>query len=229
MHHPRTSASGLGAPTDPVTAAHFLRSVALDLARRVNWQLPGIAGAFSRRAVVCADGDHVVGVLGSYQAPAWRAGNEHFDKLTVTVRHSAHQAIDPVVYAQNIFTTLAHEIAHGYTQMSGLVGTIGPGRAEHTEDFALVAVRLGLRVVRRPEHPTVIFTPGLSAHGRIEFADLIERIAHANLARTRGIGYAGPKRFHDLVARASGDVLGTAAIAASTFGPASSSSTSFVR
>ena len=213
----------------PHNAARLLRSVALDLTARANHRLPGLAEAFSRRTVVCADGDHVVGVLGSYQSPAWSAGNERFDKLTVALRHSAHQALDPVVYARNIFVTLAHETAHAYTQMSGLVGTTGPGRMRHTEDFTYVAIRLGLRVVRRPEHPTVIFTPGLSAQGRIEFADLIERIAHANLARTRGIGYAGPERFHDLVARASGDVLGTAATAGSMFGPTSSSSTSFIR
>lgn len=229
MHHRSTTRSGFGTSTDSRAAAHLLRSVALDLARRVNHRLPGIAEAFSRRTVVCADGVHVVGVLGSHQASAWSAGNERFDKLTIALRHSVHQSPDPFVYARNIFATLAHETAHAYTQMSGLVGTTGPGRMRHTEDFAHVAIRLGLHVVRRPEHPTVIFTPGLSTPGRIEFADLIERIAHANLARTRGVGYAGPKRFHDLVARASGDVPGTAATAASTFGPASSSSTSFIR
>lgn len=205
-------------PTTSDDAAQLMRSVGLNLTRRVNRRLPGIAGAFARRVVLHADGDHVVGVLGSYQAPAWGTGNEHFDKLTVTVRHSAHQAIDPVVYAQNIFTTLAHEIAHGYTQMSGLVGTTGPGRTEHTEDFALVAIRLGLRVVRRPELPTVIFTPGLSTHGRIEFADLIDHIARSTLARTSGIGYAGPQRFHDLLGRA-GSAKHTST---------SSSSTSFI-
>ncbi|WP_341210577.1 hypothetical protein [uncultured Microbacterium sp.] len=200
-------------------AAHLLRSIGLDLARRVNDRLPGMAEVLSRRTVVHVDGKHVVGVLGSYKSLAWTLAGEHFDKLTVTVRHSAHQAIAPTVYAQNIFTTLAHEIAHAYTQMSGLVGTTGLSRIEHTEDFALVAVRLGLRVVRRPEHPTVIFTPGLSAHGRIEFVDLIERIAHGNLARASGTGYAGPRRFHDLVARAS----------SSPSDPTSSSSTSFIR
>lgn len=229
MDHPRASVSGFGAPTDPDAAAHLLRSVALDMARRVNHRLPGIAEAFSRRTVVCADGVHVVGVLGSYQSPAWSAGSERFDKLIITLRHSAHRATDPAIYAQNILVTLAHEAAHAYTQLSGLVGTTGPGRAEHTNDFALVAIRLGLHVVRRPEHPTVIFTPGLSAHGRIEFADLIERLVHANLARTSGIGYAGPERFHVLVTRASTDVLGTAATAASTFDPTSSSATSFIR
>lgn len=211
------------------TAARLLRSVALDLARRVNHRLPGIAGACTRRTVVRADGDHVVGVLGSHQAPAWRAGNERFDKLTIALRHAAHQATDPAVYAENIFTTLAHEMAHAYTQMSGLVGTSGPGRAKHTEDFALVAVRLGLRVVRRPEHPTAIFTPGISVYGRIEFADLIDRIAAGSLARTSGIGYAGPQRFHDLIAQAPGDVLGTAAAStpAASSGAPSSSTSSF--
>lgn len=209
-------------PTSPGVAAKLLRSVGLNLTRRVNHRLPGIAEAFTCRTVVCADGDHIVGVLGSYTAPAWKLEGEHFDKLAVAVRHSAHQAIDPAVYAQNVFATLAHEIAHAYTQLSGLVGTTGPSRTEHTEDFALVAVRLGLRVVRRPEHPTVIFTPGLSAHGRSEFADLIDRIATANLARTSGVGYAGPERFHQLVDRAAPTPTAPS-VAASTLDPASSS------
>lgn len=209
----------------PHLAAHLLRSIGLSLTRRVNHRLPGIAGTFARRVVIHADGDHVVGALGSYKTPAWSLEGEHFDKLTVTIRHSVHQAIDPQVYAQNIFTTLAHEIAHAYTQMSGLVGTIGPGLAEHTEDFALVAVRLGLRVVRRPNDPTVIFTPGLSTHGRIEFADLINHIARGNLAHTSGTGYVGPEHFHQLVARATGTTPSAAAFAASTPDPTSSSFT----
>ncbi len=201
------------------SSARLLRAVGLDLTRRVNHRLPGIASTFTRRVVVCVDGNHIVGALGSYTSPAWRLAGEYFDNLTINVRHASHQAIDPAVYARNILTTLAHEIAHAYTPISGLIGTTGPGRMRHTEDFALVAVQLGLRVVRHPEHPTVVFTPDLSVRGRIEFADLIDRIAASNLARTSGIAYAGPQRFHDLVGRA----------ASAMPDPASSSSHPFTR
>lgn len=209
------------------TAARLLRAVALDLARRANHRLPGIADAIRNRTVIRADGVHVVGVLGSFQALAWSAGDEHFDKITITLRHSAHQALDPAHYAHNVLTTLAHEITHAYMQMNNLVGTTGPGRIRHTENFALIAKRLGLRVERRAEHPAAVFTPGLSTQGRTEFADLIQQLTAANLARTTGIGYAGPERFNYLVAQASTEVLPAAD--ASMFDPASASATSFIR
>lgn len=219
VDHRRASASGFGTPTDPSHAARLLRAVAIDLAARADHRLPGIAEAARRRTVTHVDGDHVVGQLGSFSASAWTLSGEQFDRLTVAVRHSTHQDPDPGIYARAIVCTLAHELAHAYTHAHGITGTTGPRRIQHTEDFAHVATRLGLHVVRRPAHPTVIFTPGLSAHGRIEFADLIERVARGNLARTTGTGYAGPDRFHDLIAQAAS----TLSDAASSF------STPFIR
>lgn len=192
--------AGVGTPVDPAMAAGLLRSVAFDLTARVEHCLPGIAESFARCVVVCADGDRVVGPLGSYVSPAWTAGGERFDKLTVAVRHVVHQDPDPAVGARGIFSTLAHEIAHAYTRACGLEGTTGPSRVRHTEVFARVAARLGLRVVRRPEQQAVIFTPDMSTRGRAEFADLVAHLAQGNLHRTSGIGFAGPDRFHEHVA-----------------------------
>lgn len=149
--------------------------------------------------VVCGEGNHVVGLLGSYASCAWHLAGDSFDKLTIALRHSAHQNLDPVLYALGIVSTLTHELAHAITHLYGIAGTTGPGRIHHTENFAAVATRLGLRVVRRPEHPAVVFTPGLSEQGRTDYADLIQRVAQAQLHRTTGTGYAGPARFHDLV------------------------------
>lgn len=211
----RPTPSRFGASVDPATAAQLLRSVALDLTRRVEHSLPGIAESFARRVVVCANGDHLVGWLGSYVSPAWQTGNEQFDKLTVAVRHAAHQDPDPTVYARGVLSTLAHEIAHSYTRVCGLEGTTGPGRVRHTESFARVATRLGLHVVRRPDQQAVISTPSLSPRGRADFADLVARLAQGNLGRTSGIGLAGPDRFHEHIAPAA-------------FAPPLSSSTSSV-
>lgn len=207
-------------------APRLLRSVAVDLAARVDRRLPGTAEAVRRRVVVCGDGTHVVGVLGSYTSSAWHIAGESFDKLTITLRRSAHQDPDPGVYARGIVSTLAHELAHVITHFYGIAGTTGPGRIRHTEDFAAVATRLGLRVVRRPDHPAVLFTPGLSEQGRADYADLIQRVAQAQLHRTTGTGYAGPARFHELIdaALAADPSLGHAA--AST---PRSSSASFIR
>lgn len=225
MDHHNPPPLGFGARTDASIAAQLLRSVALDLAARVDHRLPGTAKTVRRRAVVCGDGNHVVGLLGSYTSSAWRLAGESFDKLTIALRHSAHQDLDPARYALGIVSTLTHEIAHAITHIYGIAGTTGPGRIRHTEDFAVIAIRLGLRVVRHPEHPTVVFTPGLSERGRTDYADLIQRVAQAQLHRTTGTGYAGPARFHDLVdaALAADPSLGktNSSASASTASPSS--------
>lgn len=212
--------------TDPFHAAQLLRSVALDLAARVDRRLPGIAYAVHRRIVICGDGDQIVGLLGSYTSSAWRLADQSFDTLTIAVRHSAHQNLDPVVYARGIVSTLTHEMVHAVTHIYGITGTTGPGRIRHTENFAAVATRLGLRVVRRPDHPAVVLTPGLSEQGRTDYADLIDRVARARLHCTTGTGYAGPDRFHELLdaARAADPTLGQTAASTPW-----SSSPSFIR
>lgn len=225
MDHRNPPPPGFGARTDASVASQLLRSVAVDLAARVDHRLPGTAETVRRRVVVCGDGNHVVGLLGSYTSSAWHLAGESFDKLTIALRHSAHQDLDPVVYALGIVSTLTHEIAHAITHIYGIAGTSGPGRVRHTEDFAAIAIRLGLRVVRRPEHPAVVFTPGLSEQGRADYADLIQQVAHAELHRATGTGYAGPARFHDLVdaALAADPSLGQAASSASWHTTSSSS------
>ena len=199
MRHPASASGSWMRPVNADDASRLLRSVAVDLAARVDHRLPGTREAVHRRVVVCGDGDHVVGLLGSYTSSAWHLAGDSFDKLTIALRHSAHQDLDPVRYALGIVSTLTHEIAHAITHIYGIAGTTGPGRIRHTEDFAAIAIRLGLRVVRRPEHPAVVFTPGLSEQGRTDYADLIQRVAQAQLHRTTGTCYAGPARFHDLV------------------------------
>lgn len=199
MRHPASASGSWMRPVNADDASRLLRSVAVDLAARVDHRLPGTREAVRRRVVVCGDGDHVVGLLGSYTSSAWHLAGESFDKLTIALRHSAHQDLDPVRYALGIVSTLMHEIAHAITHIYGIAGTTGPGRIRHTEDFAVIANRLGLRVVRRPEHPAGVFTPGLSEQGRTDYADLIQRVTQAQLHRTTGTGYAGPARFHDLV------------------------------
>lgn len=207
-------------------ASRLLRAFALEMTTRVEHRLPGTAEAVRRRVVVCGDGTHVVGLLGSYTSSAWHLAGESFDKLTIVLRHSAHQDPDPMVYAWGIVSTLAHELAHVITHIYGIAGTTGPGRVRHTEDFAAVATRLGLRVVRRPDHPAVVFTPGLSEQGRADYADLVRRIAQAQLHRTTGTGYAGPARFHELIDAALAADPSLGQTAAST---PRSSSTSFIR
>lgn len=216
MDHRNPPPPGFGARTGASIAAQLLRSVAVDLAARVDRRLPGTANTVRRRVVVCGDGNHVVGLLGSYTSSAWHLTGESFDKLTIALRHSAHQDLDPVRYALGIVSTLTHELAHAITHIYGFTGTTGPGRIRHTEDFATVAIQLGLRVVRRPEHPAVVFTPGLSEQGRTDYADLIQRVAQAGLHRTTRTGYAGPARFHDLIdaALAADPSLGQAASSA---------------
>lgn len=196
---PRTTSSFLTVPTPPDTAARVLRGIGLAIAPRVEHRLPGITTAFHDDAVVCADGEHVVGALGSCKAPFWEAEGQRFGKLTVALRHVQHQDSDPLGRARRIITTFVHEMGHVYTHATGIQGTEGPGRARHTEAFAEIAVRLGLRVLRRPEEETVVFTPGLSPWGEAMFADLITTVARARLDRTTGVGYAGPPSFHDLI------------------------------
>ena len=206
-------------------ASRLLRVFALEMTARVEHCLPGTAETVRRRVVVCGDGTHVVGVLGSYTSSAWHLAGESFDKLTIALRHSAHQDPDPVVYARGIVSTLTHEVSHAITHIYGIAGTTGPGRIRHTEDFAAIATRLGLRVVRRLDHPAVVFTPGLSEQGRTDYADLIQCVAQAGLHRTTGTGYAGPQRFHDLVdgaAEAEPSLSRASASASSIFTSASS-------
>lgn len=230
MYRPTSGTGSWPSRVAPSLAARLLRSVAVDLAARVDHRLPGTREAVRRRVVVCGDGDHVVGLLGSYASSAWHLAGESFDKLTIALRHSAHQGLDPVRYALGIVSTLTHEIAHAITHIYGIAGTTGPGRIRHTEDFAAVAILLGLRVVRHPEHPAVVFTPGLSEQARTDYADLIQRVAQAGLHRTTGTGYAGPARFHNLIddALAADPSLGRAAASARS-NTASSSSSLFSR
>lgn len=195
----RTASPFPTAPTPPDTAARVLRDVGLAIAPRIEHHLPGITAASHDDTVVCADAEQLVGALGSCKAPFWEAGGQYFGKLTVALRHVQHQDTEPLGYARRIVTTLLHEFGHVYTHATGIQGTDGPGRARHTEAFAEIAGRLGLRVLRRPEEPTVIFTPGLSPWGEAMFADLITTVAGARLDRTTGIGYAGPPSFHDLI------------------------------
>lgn len=198
----RTTSPFLTAQTSPDTAARVLRDIGLAISPRVEYRLPGLTTAFRDRTVVCADGDHLVGALGSVKAPFWESDGQYFGKLTIALRHAQHQDSDASRYARRIVTTFLHEMGHVYTHATGIHGTEGPGRARHTEAFAEIAIRLGLRILRRPEEPTVIFTPSLAPWGETMFADLITAVARARLDRTTGIGYAGPQRFHDLVDRA---------------------------
>lgn len=80
-------------------------------------------------------------------------------------------------------------------------------------------------MVRRPDRPAVVFTPGLSEQGRADYTDLIQHVAQAQLHRTTGIGYAGPKRFQDLVdgAAEAEPPLGRASASASSIFTSASS------
>lgn len=168
MHRSAPPKTAWMRPSAAHDASRLLRSVAVDLAAHVDRCLPGTAETVRRRVVVCGDGDHVVGVLGSYTSSAWHLAGESFDKLTITLRHSARQDPDPMVYARGIVSTLTHELVHAITHIYGITGTTGPGRVWHTEDFAAIAIQLGFRVVRRPDHPAVVFTPGLSEQRRTD-------------------------------------------------------------
>lgn len=183
------------APSPASSAAMLLRDVGAELARRVSHRLPGLGETFAAKVVVVVDAEREDGALGSYTAPSWAIQGVHYDKLTLAVRHRVHLHRDPQAYAERLLTTLSHEIAHAYARSVGLSDTKGPGHVRHTEDFAVIAVRLGLNVLRAPGDPTGIFTPGLTRFGQAEFADLIWRIAAVDLRTVHGTGLAGPPSF----------------------------------
>ncbi|RRJ85684.1 hypothetical protein EG850_12235 [Gulosibacter macacae] len=180
----------------PDLAALMLRDIGAELARRVSNRLPGLGDAYERRVVLVADAETASGTaLGSFTSPAWRIQGRSFDKIAVALAHPLYRLPDGTIDAERVLATLAHEIAHLYTDEIGISGTIAPDHIGHTEDFALVAIRLGLSILRRPNTPTRIFTPGLADYGRAEFRDLIYRIACAGLHTASGIQLAGPVGF----------------------------------
>lgn len=175
--------------------AHAMRTIGGTLCRRASFELPGLAEVFEHRVVVVLDGSCLTGPLGSLHAPGWEVDGRRFDMLTLNVRHPGLQSPNPLAYAEGLLTVYLHELAHVAAHVAELPATRGPDHRFHTEEFARIARRIGLRVSRRPDNPAGLFTPGLTPAARDRHGDLISLVARLDLRRLQGRALAGPPGF----------------------------------
>lgn len=175
--------------------AHALHALGGALACRASVDLPGLMDIYDARAVIVIDGTALTGALGYFTSPAWTIGNQSFDKITLNVRNPGVQHPDPRVYAENVLSSLMHELVHLYAQTCQLTHVTGPGLRFHTKEFARLAKRIGLHIEHDPQSAIGTRTGRLVGAARTRYSDLLDLIQQLNLGGVRGIGLAGPPGF----------------------------------
>lgn len=157
--------------------AQIFRDVLLIAAQRSVVAFPSLPGTVDEQLVVILDGDRTSTPLGSYQHGAWKTRGRRLDALTIAPNHPTHVHPDPQVWAERVFVTMLHELAHAATHLPDQPLPTWPSVTSHSASFASAASRLGLEVSWTPMNRVGAVTPALSAYARARHADLILALA----------------------------------------------------
>lgn len=156
------------APTDEHLAITALLTwVLLEVARRRQEELPGLTESCQDNLLVLCGGT-TRQAHGWFQPGAWRYDDQPVHEVFV---NADWRDANPLISeSEHVLVTIAHEAAHAYAQVHSIKDTSRDGRY-HNRRFAEIALAIGLRVEQDPVigHQT----PGLSARGRIDYADLL--------------------------------------------------------
>ena len=142
-----------------------INSTALEAARRSDALLPGIVE--SVESVVMYVAGTPKSRYGHYLDEAWRSGNRRSAEIVLNAGFLDRPA-------ENVMTTLLHEMAHAYASANNIPDTSRDGRY-HNRRFAEVAIQLGAHVVKDADvgHRT----RGLTPEGRERYGDLLGELA----------------------------------------------------
>ena len=166
--HDLANSELVNSPTEAhSTMVALLRSTVVEAARRRQDELPGLVETLQDDVVLLAAGGRR-SAAGWFAPGAWRFGSRQVHEVFLSADYSLAQ---PAAAAEDVFVTLLHEACHVWAQLNDVCDTSRDGRY-HNRRFAEIALVIGLAV----EKNKVIghITPGLSAWGRAEYADLID-------------------------------------------------------
>ena len=159
-------------PTDSPTDAHrtmlaLLHDTVVEAVRRRQDELPGLVETL-QDDVMLAMGGTSRAAYGWFEESAWRYGNRHVHELFINAdRRAPHPSVNA---AESILVTLLHEACHVWAQANGVRDTSRDGRY-HNRRFAGIALVIGLAV--KKDKVIGHRTPGLSAWGQANYADLV--------------------------------------------------------
>lgn len=135
-------------------------------------QFPGLSNHFSERALIVVGGQ-LAGPLGTYQHEKWAFEDRSVDEIHINIGHDIYSGVAAESIAMNIVVTICHELAHFYASMNGISDTSGRGNRYHNKQFAELAARFELLVGQSGRSHIGFHTPGLTAQGAADYADLI--------------------------------------------------------
>lgn len=144
-----------------------INRIAAEAARRSDPFLPGIIEAVESTVMYVAGTP--TSRYGHFMTEAWR--NEH-GRSSEIVLNAAH--LDRP--AENVMTTLLHEMAHAFANDQNIPDTSRDGRY-HNRRFGELAVQLGAHIVKDPQ--VGLRTRGLTVNGRDRYGDLLCELAGA--------------------------------------------------
>lgn len=158
--------------TDSPTDAHramlaLLHDTLVEAARRCHDELPGLVETLQDNVVLTMGGTSRL-AYGWFEEGAWSYGDRQIHELFLNAeRRAPHLSVSA---AEGVLVTLLHEACHVWAQANGVRDTSRDGRY-HNRRFAEIALHIGLAV----EKDKVIGhrTPGLSAWGQADYADLV--------------------------------------------------------
>jgi hypothetical protein len=144
-----------------------LETVVFAAARRSDVVLPGIVESVESVVIYVAGTPR--SRYGHFLDQAWRTGNSRAAEIVLNATYLDRSAED-------VLTTLVHEMAHAYATAKGIWDTSRDGQY-HNRRFAEIAIQLGAHVVKDPKigHRT----RGLTAEGRQRYGDLLADLASA--------------------------------------------------
>lgn len=142
-----------------------INRVAMEAARRSDPFLPGIVESIESVVMF------VVGTpksrYGHFMREAWRNEGRRTAEIVLNAAYLDHPAED-------VMTTLLHEMAHAYANENNIWDTSRNGRY-HNRRFGELAVRLGAHIIKDPK--IGLRTQGLTAEGHQRYGDLLGELA----------------------------------------------------
>ncbi len=143
-----------------------------EVARRRSAELPGLLEHLQDDVVLTSHGTNE-SALGWFQCGAWQHDGRSVDEIFLNADRRHGHGEDA---AEDVLTTLIHEMAHAWNSMNGIQDCSNRGRY-HSKRFAEIAVQLGLSVTKH--HTWGHATPGLQDRARQEYGDLLAALDDA--------------------------------------------------
>ncbi len=184
-----TAAPNLAGPSviavaDSVLTA-AIQPIMMQMGERLEPMLPGMKDGAARSLVLVQFKPD--GPLGHFKELAHaREGSRWHELFLNSDRRRGH--FDGRRLGEDAVTTLAHELAHMYAAEHGIADMSG---TIHDAEFGRLARATGCEVVKDSDGSHR--TPGLSAQGRLRYADLIPQMERAFLRHAASISSREPQ------------------------------------